>query len=73
VLRVIKKAVVGLFAKAVTNPKTKKIATVIPVKGNIRDPKTSGWTAFIGILKNAFIQALHESLSSELKYPQQGA
>lgn len=72
VLRVIKKAVVGLFAKAVTNPKTKKIATVIPIKGNIRDPKTSGWTAFAGILKNAFIQALHESLSSELKYRDQG-
>lgn len=73
VLRVIKKAVVGLFAKAVTNPKTRKIATVIPVKGNIKDPKTSGWTAFVGILKNAFIQALHESVNSELKYRQQGA
>lgn len=71
VLRVVKKAIVGLFAKAVTNPKTKKIATVIPLKGNIKDPKTSGWTAFVGILKNAFIQALHESLSSELKYRQQ--
>lgn len=71
VLRVIKKAVVGLFAKAVTNPKTGKIATVIPIKGNVKDPKTSGWTAFVGILKNAFIQALHESLSNELKYRQQ--
>lgn len=71
VLRVLKKAVVGLFAKAVTNPKTKKIATVIPIKGNVKDPKPSGWTAFVGILKNAFIQALHESLSSELKYREQ--
>ncbi len=70
VLRVIKKAVVGLFAKAVTNPKTKKIATVIPIKGNIKDPKTGGWTAFVGVLKNAFIQALHESLGSEMKYRQ---
>ena len=72
VLRVIKKAVVGLFAKAVTNPKTKKIATVIPIKGNIKDPKTSGWTTFVGILKNAFIRALHESLSNELKFRQFG-
>jgi hypothetical protein len=72
VLRVIKKAVVGLFAKAVTNPKTKKIATVIPIKGNIKDPKTSGWTTFVGILKNAFIRALHESLSNELKFRQSG-
>ena len=67
VLRVIKKAVVGLFAKVVTNPKTKKIATVIPIHGNVKDPKTSGWATFVNILKNAFVQAFHESLSSELK------
>lgn len=72
VLRVIKKAVVGLFAKAVTNHKTKMIATVVPIHGNIKDPKTSGWTTFVGILKNAFIRALHESLSNELKFKQSG-
>ncbi|WCT13414.1 DUF748 domain-containing protein [Mucilaginibacter jinjuensis] len=70
-LRVVKKAVVGLFAKAVTNPKTKKIATVIPIKGNIKDPKTSVWATFVGILKNAFVHAFHESLSNELKFRQQ--
>ena len=67
VLRVVKKAVVGLFAKVVTNPKTKKIATVIPIHGNVKDPKTSGWATFVNILKNAFVQAFHESLTSELK------
>ena len=68
ILRVAKKAIVGLFAKVVTNPKTKKIATVIPIHGNVKDPKTSGWTTFVGILKNAFIQAFHESLTNELKF-----
>jgi hypothetical protein len=67
-VRVVKKAVVGLFAKVVTNPKTKKIATVIPIRGNVNDPKTNGWTTFVGVLKNAFIRALHESLANELKY-----
>ncbi len=71
VLRVIKEAVVGLFAKAVTNPKTKKIATVVPIKGNVKDPETSGWQTFVNILKNAFVRAFHESLSNELKYRQQ--
>jgi hypothetical protein len=70
VLRVVKKAVVGLFAKVVTNPKTKKIATVIPIKGNVKDPKTSGWSTFVGILKNAFVQAFHESLTNEIKFKQ---
>ena len=67
ILRVAKKAVIGLFAKVVTNPKTKKIATVVPIKGNIKDPKTSGWATFVGILKNAFVQAFHESISNEIK------
>jgi hypothetical protein len=69
-LRVVKKAVVGLFAKAVTNHKTKKIATVIPIKGNVKDPKTSGWATFVGVLKNAFVQAFHESLTDEIKSQQ---
>ncbi len=67
ILRVAKKAVIGLFAKVVKNPKTKKIATIIPIKGNVKDLKTSGWAAFVGILKNAFVQAFHESLSNEIK------
>ncbi|WP_158795496.1 DUF748 domain-containing protein [Pedobacter sp. L105] len=67
ILRVAKKAIVGLFAKAVENPKTKKIATVAPIKGNIRDPKTSGWQTFLGILKNAFIKALQERIGNEVK------
>ncbi|WP_374949196.1 DUF748 domain-containing protein [Mucilaginibacter sp.] len=70
VLRVIKKAVVGLFAKAVTNPKTKKIATVIPIKGNVKDLKTNGWATFVGILKNAFVHAFRESLTNEIKFQQ---
>jgi hypothetical protein len=70
ILRVAKKAVIGLFAKVVKNPKTKKIATIIPIKGNIKDPKTSGWATFVGILKNAFVQAFHESISNEIKFQQ---
>jgi hypothetical protein len=65
-LKIVKKAIVGLFAKAVENPKTKKIATVVPIKGNINDPKTSGWATFLGVLKNAFIKALHESIGNEV-------
>ena len=68
VLRVVKKAVVGLFAKVVTNPKTKKIATVIPIKGSVKDLKTNGWATFVGILKNAFIHAFHESLTNEVNF-----
>jgi len=66
-LRIAKKAIIGLFAKVVTNPKTKKIAIEVPIKGNIKDLKTSGWQGFLGILKNAFIQAFHEGIGNEIK------
>lgn len=66
-IRVVKKAIVGLFAKVVTNPKTKKIATIVPIQGNIKDPKTSGWETFLNVLKNAFIKAFHESLQNDLE------
>jgi hypothetical protein len=65
-IKIVKKAIVGLFTKVVQNPKTKKIATVVPIKGNIHNPKTSGWATFLGVLKNAFIKALHESIGNEL-------
>ena len=68
VLRVAKKAIVGLFAKVVTNHKTKMIATVIPIHGNINDPKTNGWETFVGVLKNAFVHAFHESLTNEISF-----
>lgn len=67
ILRVAKKAIVGLFAKAVENPKTKKIATVVPIKGSIKNPKTSGWSTFLGVLKNAFIKALKERIAGDVK------
>jgi hypothetical protein len=73
VLRVVKKAVVGLFAKVVQNPKTKKIATVVPIHGNIKALKTSGWAAFVGFLKNAFVQAFKESITNEAKGQQNTA
>ena len=67
ILRVAKKAVIGLFAKAVENPKTKKIASIVPIKGNIDNVKSSGWATFLGVLKNAFIKAFHENIEGDIK------
>ncbi|MBS1526667.1 MAG: DUF748 domain-containing protein [Bacteroidetes bacterium] len=64
-IRVAKKAVVGLVAGILKNHKTKKIATIVQLHGNINSPKTSAWQTFLGILKNAFIQALHESIGGD--------
>jgi len=66
IFNVAKKAVIGLFAKAVENPKTKKIATKVPVKGNIKNLKTDGWKTFVGVLKNAFVKAFRQGIDSEV-------
>ncbi|AMR32325.1 hypothetical protein A0256_13295 [Mucilaginibacter sp. PAMC 26640] len=66
ILNVVKKAVVGLFAKAVENPKTHKIATKVPIKGNIKNLKTDGWKTFVGVLKNAFVKAFKQGIDSEV-------
>ncbi|MGN6639021.1 MAG: DUF748 domain-containing protein [Mucilaginibacter sp.] len=64
-IRVAKKAIVGLVAGILKNHKTKKIATIVPLHGNVNNPKTSAWETFLGILKNAFIQALHEKIGGD--------
>lgn len=64
-IRVAKKAIVGLVAGILKNHKTKKIATIVELHGNIKNPKTSAWQTFLGVLKNAFIRALHESIGGD--------
>jgi hypothetical protein len=65
-IRVAKKAVVGLVAGILKNHKTKKIATVVPLQGSLKNPKTSPWQTFLGVLGNAFVRALHESISGDV-------
>lgn len=64
-LRVAKKAIVGLVAGIMKNHKTKKVATIVPLQGKIGDPKTSAWQTFLGVLRNAFVRALHESIAGD--------
>ncbi|MFD1255958.1 DUF748 domain-containing protein [Mucilaginibacter terrae] len=66
ILQAAKEAVAGLFVKAVENPKTKKIATKIPISGNLNNPETSGWETFVGVLKNAFIKAFTQGIDGTL-------
>jgi hypothetical protein len=66
ILNVAKKAVIGLFAKAVTNPKTKEIATKVPIEGNIKDLKTDGWKTFVGVLRNAFVKAFQQGIDGSV-------
>lgn len=67
ILNAAKEAVIGLFSKAVENPKRKEIATTVPIQGNVNNPETSGWATFLGILKNAFIEALNRGIEGSVE------
>ncbi len=66
ILHAAKEAVIGLVGKVVENPKEDKIATTVPIQGNIHHPETDGWKTFVGILKNAFIKALHQGIEGSI-------
>lgn len=66
ILNAAKEAVIGLFTKAVENPKKEQIATTVPIEGNVKNPETSGWETFLGVLKNAFIEALNRGIEGSV-------
>src|SRR5690606_1221949 len=66
ILNAAKEAVIGLFTKAVENPKKEQIATTVPIEGNVNDPETSGWATFLGVLRNAFIEALNRGIEGSV-------
>lgn len=67
ILQAAKEAVLGLFGKVVENPKEETIATKVDVQGNVKDPETSAWATFLGILKNAFIEAFNQGIEGSLE------
>src|SRR5690554_1146084 len=66
ILQAAKEAVVGLLVKTVENPKTEKVATRVPISGNLNDPDTDGWATFFGVLKNAFIKAFRQGIEGTI-------
>lgn len=66
IINAAKEAVIGFVSKVVENPKEDKIATTVPIQGNIHHPETDGWETFVGILKNAFIEALHQGIEGSI-------
>jgi hypothetical protein len=66
ILQAAKEAVVGLLTKTVENPKTEKVATRVPLSGNLNDPETDGWATFVGVLRNAFIEAFQQGIEGTI-------
>jgi len=54
-------AVVEIF----TNHTKDQFATKIPLEGNLDDVNTDSWSAIVGIIRNAFVSALHKGIDSD--------
>jgi hypothetical protein len=48
------------------NQKKDQVATKIPFRGNLKNPRTNTWSAIINVLENAFIQAIQPSIDYEI-------
>lgn len=59
-------AIAGGAGKLFENRSKEQVATKIPFKGRLDDPKTNIWLAITNILQNAFIHALQPSIDNEI-------
>jgi len=58
-------AIVGAFGKIFRNKPKDRIATQVEIRGNLDDPDTSAWQAFLAILQNAFVNAFESDFGRE--------
>ena len=59
-------ALVALAAKIFENREEKQVATKIPVRGDIEDPKAGIIPAIVNLARNAFIAAFSHSLEDSI-------
>lgn len=57
---------VGVTGQVVENLKEDQVATKIPFKGNIKDPKANIWYTITYVLQNAFVHAMQPSIDHEI-------
>lgn len=59
-------AIVGSVGEVVENQPKDRLATKIPLEGDVDDPDANVWYAVLQILQNAFVQAIQPSLDQEI-------
>jgi hypothetical protein len=57
---------VGTVGEVFQNQKKDQIATKIPFRGNLDEPRTNIWLAIANILQNAFFHAIQPSIDNEI-------
>lgn len=62
-LQVAWEAVVSAVITIFTNQRHDQFATVIPVSGKLGSVETDNWAALVGVIRNAFIEALRKGIT----------
>jgi hypothetical protein len=57
---------VGATGAIIENAKEDQVATKIPFRGDIKDPKANIWYTITHVLQNAFIRAIQPSIDNEI-------
>ena len=57
---------VGVVGEVFQNQPKDQLATKIPFKGSLDNPKTNIWVALTSVLQNAFIHAIQPSIDNEI-------
>jgi hypothetical protein len=65
-LRKAWEGLVGVVGEVFENQSKDQLATKIPFRGDLDDPKTNIWFAMANILQNAFIRAIQPSIDNEI-------
>lgn len=65
-LRKVWEGLVGGVAEIFQNQSKDQLASKIPFKGNLNNPKTNTWQAIANVLQNAFIQAIQPAIDNEI-------
>jgi hypothetical protein len=66
VLRKLWEGLVDVVGEVIENPSKDQVATKIPLKGKIDDPKANIWYTIGNILENAFVRAIQPSIDHEI-------
>jgi hypothetical protein len=60
---------ITLLSQILKNWPHDQFATKIPISGTFDDPRLNSWAAFFGLIRNAWIQALHPGMEGVQKLP----
>jgi hypothetical protein len=56
--RKLKEKAAEVIGKVLQNRPRDEVATVVPISGPLKNPKASTWETLVGLIRNAFIEAI---------------